>query len=262
MPTTTTTKTIIALRHLFSTHGIPEQLVTDNGPQFTSAEFTEFTKLNGIQHIRSSPYNPATNGEAERFVHMFKEAMKSARGNGLTLSHQLNSFLLTYRTTPHSTTGMPPCELLMGRSLRTRWDLLKPDQERKRTVKHRQLKKSDRHNPRAKLKEFDIDKSVMVKNFGSGPDWIPGKIAWKLGPLTYHVHVSGGLIWKRHVDHVKRFHAGHAAPDTEPGFDVDIKTPQPVADTDRSPIRTDVELPPVVPLVHQTLNLSCLMRTI
>ena len=152
MPTTTTTKTITVLRRIFSTHGIPEQLVTDNGPQFTSAEFAEFTKLNGIKHIQSSPYHPATNGEAERFVRTFKEAMKSAQGNGLTLSHQLNNFLLTYRTTPHSTTGIPPCELLMGRSVRTRWDLLKPDTER--TVQHRQLKQSDRHNPRVKLREF------------------------------------------------------------------------------------------------------------
>ena len=82
----------------------------------------------------------------------------------------------------------------------------------------------------------------MVKNFGSVPDWIPGKIAQKPGPLTYRIDVSGGRIWKRHVDHVKRFHAGHAAPDTEPGFDVDIETPPPVADTDRSPTRNEDDI--------------------
>ena len=68
-------------------------------------------------HTRSSPYHPATNGEAERFVRTFKEAMKTGRRGGLTLAHHLDNFLLIYRTTPHSTTGVPPCELLMGRSL-------------------------------------------------------------------------------------------------------------------------------------------------
>ena len=111
----------------------------------------------------------------------------------------------------------------MGRSLRTRWDLLKPDTER--TVQHRQLKQSDRPNPRVKLREFDINESVMVKNFGSGPDWIPGKVAQKLGPLTYLVNVSGGRIWKRHVDHIKRFHAECPVPDAETDFDMDIGTP-------------------------------------
>ena len=60
-----------------------------------------------------------------------KEAMKAGKGDGLTLQHRLQNFLLTYRTTPHSTTGTPPCELLMGQSLHTRWDLLKPDLQKR-----------------------------------------------------------------------------------------------------------------------------------
>ena len=67
MPQSTTARTIAVLRHLFATHGIPEQIVSDNGPQFTSNDFAEFTKTNGIKHTRSSPYHPATNGEAEKW---------------------------------------------------------------------------------------------------------------------------------------------------------------------------------------------------
>ena len=123
----TAERTITVLRRVFSSNGIPERIVSDNGPQFTSSEFVEFVTKNGIKHIRTSPYHPASNGEAERFVRTFKEAMKAGRNDGLTLPHRLASFLLSYRTTPHSTTGVPPCELFMGRHLRTRWDLLKPN---------------------------------------------------------------------------------------------------------------------------------------
>ena len=56
-------------------YGLPEQIVTDNGPQFTSDEFATFLKENGIKHIRSSPYHPLSNGAAERFVRTFKEAI-------------------------------------------------------------------------------------------------------------------------------------------------------------------------------------------
>ncbi len=121
MTQTTTSQTISALRHLFAVHGIPEQLVSDNGPQFISADFEEFARTNGIRHIRCSPYHPASNGEAERFVRTFIEAMMTGNGDGLTLTHRLNNFLLTYRTTPHTTTGTPPCEFLMGRSLEARY---------------------------------------------------------------------------------------------------------------------------------------------
>ena len=65
MPTTTSTKTIETLRSLIARYGLPEQVVSDNGPQFTSDEFKGFCKSNGIRHITSAPYHPSTNGAIE-----------------------------------------------------------------------------------------------------------------------------------------------------------------------------------------------------
>ena len=53
---------------MFATHGLPEMLVTDNASYFTSQEFQDFAKLNGIRHVTSAPYHPAPNGLAERAV--------------------------------------------------------------------------------------------------------------------------------------------------------------------------------------------------
>ena len=64
MPSTTSSKSIEALRNLFAKYSLPEQLVLDNGPQFASEEFADFMKANGIKHIRSAPYHPS----AKRFL--------------------------------------------------------------------------------------------------------------------------------------------------------------------------------------------------
>ena len=73
--TTTSNQTIAVLRQLFAAHGLPQQLVSDNGPQFISEEFATFHKMNGIKHICCSPYHPSSNGQAEHFVQTFKRAM-------------------------------------------------------------------------------------------------------------------------------------------------------------------------------------------
>ena len=111
MAETTSEKTITVLRQLFASYGVPEQIVTDNGPQFTAAAFGMFTKLNGIRHTRVAPYHPASNGEAERFVQTFKHAMKAATQDVGSLQAKLARFLFRYRSTPNSTTGVSPAKL-------------------------------------------------------------------------------------------------------------------------------------------------------
>ena len=104
MATTTSTATIRELRRLFASYGLPEQLVSDIGPQLVSDEFQEFLKMNRIKHLRSAPYHPSSNGLAERFVGTFKRALRASEFSFLTLHQQLMNFLLTYRTTPHTST--------------------------------------------------------------------------------------------------------------------------------------------------------------
>ena len=60
MTTTTSEKTMEVLRIIFATHGLPEVL-TDNGLQFTSAEFQTFMEKNGNHHLHSAPYHLASN---------------------------------------------------------------------------------------------------------------------------------------------------------------------------------------------------------
>ena len=55
MSQTMSTKTITVLRHLFASYGLPEQVVSDNGPQFVSDEFARFLKANGVKHVRCAP---------------------------------------------------------------------------------------------------------------------------------------------------------------------------------------------------------------
>ena len=62
MTTTTVSKMLNVLREWFSVHGIPEQIITDNGPQFIAEEFDKFTKRNGIKHVKSAPFHPVSNG--------------------------------------------------------------------------------------------------------------------------------------------------------------------------------------------------------
>lgn len=85
----------------------------------------ELLQANGVHHIKSAPYHPATNGLAERFVQTMKNALKSSQGQG-TLHQRLNNFLLNYRNSPHATTKTSSASLMLKRDLHTSLDLLKP----------------------------------------------------------------------------------------------------------------------------------------
>lgn len=113
--TTTSEKTISVLRTIFARNGLPEQIVSDNAPQYTSEEFQDFMKKNGIKHFKSAPHHPATNGLAERFVQTFKKSIKAMTKEDISLQHKIHNFLLVYRNSVHATTNQTPAMLFMNR---------------------------------------------------------------------------------------------------------------------------------------------------
>ena len=106
----TTEETVLHLREIFARHGIPEVLMSDNGPQYASDEFKRFSERYEFRCVTSSPRYPRANGTAERMVQTVKNIFKKSIDPHLGL--------LAYRTAP-LITGFSPAQLLMNRELRT-----------------------------------------------------------------------------------------------------------------------------------------------
>ncbi|KAK3736228.1 hypothetical protein QZH41_007340 [Actinostola sp. cb2023] len=113
---TTTSATLIEFyKEQFSRHGIPDVLMTDNGPQYTSREFTDFAREWEFKHLSSSPHHSRSNGKSESAVkivkHLFKKAIADNKDPWLAL--------LDYRNTPTEGIKTSPCQRLMSRRTRT-----------------------------------------------------------------------------------------------------------------------------------------------
>ena len=160
----TTTSTIDHLRSLFATHGLPEMVVSDNGSVFTSIKFQEFCSKNGIKHVKSVPYHPASNGLAERAVQTL--AMKQADPQEV-LSTRVSRFLFKYHLIPHSTNGISPAELLLGRCSRSHFDFMVPNLATK--VRHKQFSQKTQHDKKSKPRTFTTGSNVILRNFSTGP---------------------------------------------------------------------------------------------
>ena len=101
---------IQALKELFAIHGIPDLIISDNGPQYSADSFHEFATKYGFLHTTSSPRYPQANGEVERAVRTAKSLLRK--------NDEIYSALLTYRSTPLQN-GLSLSELLMEHRLRT-----------------------------------------------------------------------------------------------------------------------------------------------
>jgi len=96
------------IKSIFVRHGIPQEVVSDNGPQYSSIEFKQFADEYGFWHTKSSPKFPQSNREAERAVQTIKNLLKKADDPYMAI--------MTYHTTPLSN-GYSPAELLINRHL-------------------------------------------------------------------------------------------------------------------------------------------------
>lgn len=210
MTSTTTERTINELRLIFATHGLPEEVVSDNGPQFTATEFSDFMGKNGIKHTLVPPYHPQSNGAAERSVRVVKDALvkQVIQGTkGMSIKHRLANFLLRYRTTPHNTTGVTPAELMVKRRLRTRLSLVKPDLAQ--VVESRQEKQKEYKDMKCKRdRPFVKHDRVRVRNTRANSKtekWLLGTVVKVCGPRTYVVR-TGHRTRYVHTDHMIKAH--------------------------------------------------------
>ena len=121
--------------------------------------------------------------------------MKAGRADSLSLQHRLANFLLTYRTTPHATTNEPPCVLFLGRNLRTRLDLLRPDRER--TVISNQARQKYQHDLHSRHRAIEVGQRVLARNPRFGSQWLPGRVTKLLGPVSMLVELEDGRV-QRH----------------------------------------------------------------
>uniref|UniRef100_A0A8C5LYB3 Gypsy retrotransposon integrase-like protein 1 n=1 Tax=Leptobrachium leishanense TaxID=445787 RepID=A0A8C5LYB3_9ANUR len=105
-----------ALLQIFSRVGFPQEILSDQGTQFTAEVTQQLWRLCGIKPLYSSPYHPQTNGLCERFNGTLKQLLRT-----FTMSH----LLFAYREVPQEATGFSPFELLYGRRVRGPLDLLR-----------------------------------------------------------------------------------------------------------------------------------------
>ncbi|XP_052682769.1 uncharacterized protein K02A2.6-like [Crassostrea angulata] len=116
----TSEKIIDALEGMFCRHGIPYQITSDNGPQFKSKLFEDYLTDNCIKHRAVTPLHPAANGEVERQNRSLMKRIRIAQAESKDWKKEIRKYLFAYRTTPHSTTGVSPAELMFRRTLRTK----------------------------------------------------------------------------------------------------------------------------------------------
>ena len=112
-------KLVETMRETFLTFGVPCEISTDCGVQYTSHEFTSFLQQWGIYHRKSSEYNAHSNLRAETAVKSAKRILSAnTRSDGSPLWNQISKALLQHRNTPVHDIALSPAQLLFGRPIR------------------------------------------------------------------------------------------------------------------------------------------------
>ena len=202
---TTARAVLRTIKRNFARHGIPDECISDNGPQFISHEYTQFARDYGFTPITSSPYHSKGNGKAESAVKVAKNILKKSRNEDPYLA------LLAYRNTPQQGYTYSPAQRLMSRKLR---DIIPtvPNELQPRPTSHtRVIQDITTRRARAKLfydkktsgsplKEFSKGDEVYVKPNPANKHkpWVRGWIADKPAPRSCTIQTPSGMIRRNH----------------------------------------------------------------
>ena len=184
---TTSSFVISKLREIFCRFGIVNTVVSDNGRYFVSEEFTTFLKHNNIRHVLTAPGQPSTNGQVENFVKTLKKSLKANLRTAVETNFDLilNRFLMDYRMTKHCTTNESPAKLMLGRSIRTRFDFIKPPHIEENILASQES--SQKNYPGKRDVEFKAGEKVYIRDFRNPnkASWSPATIRSQNGPRSY-----------------------------------------------------------------------------
>ncbi|KAI8733314.1 CAunnamed protein product [Biomphalaria glabrata] len=177
-------------------------LITDGGPQFSSNEFLRFTRRWNINHIRSDPGYPRTNGKVEAAVKIMKNLILKTKHNG----DDPYEALLELRNTPRQCTGFSPAEMCLKRSPRTlipstskclsEHVVAEKKENYKRQVK-RQYDKQARDLPK-----LHLGQTIYYQNPGQ-TGWYPGMIREHPSPRSYKIKGDNGGLYIHNRFHIR-----------------------------------------------------------
>lgn len=196
---------INAMKYVFSGQGIPKIVFSDNGPQFKSAEFSEFAKSYDFQHHTSSPLYPKSNGLVEKTVGIVKGLLKKSADDG----SDFHMSLLIYRATP-ILDGKSPAEILNnGRKLRSnlpmadscRGNHLTESYERAKI--QQKLKQKQYHDRNTKeLSPLSPGQTVRLRDHNDSNWGNCGKVLDQVAPRSYLVQTENGHMYRRNRRHI------------------------------------------------------------
>ncbi|XP_039305140.1 uncharacterized protein K02A2.6-like [Solenopsis invicta] len=172
----TSEKTIELLKDIFSIHGFPDVMVSDNATIFVSEIFKQFSRESGIFQKFIAPGHPATNGLAERNIQTLKQRLKSMKDENLTLNQKVREILFRYRATPLAC-GKSPAELYLHRAIRIKLDALKP------------CKKTSNYQKIPGTRNLPVGERVQARYYTNlKPTWKFGTVirTWST-PLSYQI---------------------------------------------------------------------------
>uniref|UniRef100_A0A131YWL2 RNA-directed DNA polymerase n=1 Tax=Rhipicephalus appendiculatus TaxID=34631 RepID=A0A131YWL2_RHIAP len=193
LQSTTATAVIRKLKAHFARYGIPDVVISDNGPQFACVDFAAERQF---RHCTSSPEHPQANRMAESAVKTAKSLLKKA----LESNGDPYLAILDHRNTPRQQMGASPAQLLMARrtktTLPTTKALLKPkvvDCEQQRAAKVTRTKRY--YNKHAKvLSPLQRGDTVSVQPFKEKGKWCRGTVTKRLDARSYEVEVEGNQL--------------------------------------------------------------------
>lgn len=210
---TTTSRLTSALLGVFSRYGAPDIIWSDQGPQFTSQMFQDFSKEWGFQHVTSSPTYPQSNGKAESAVKSMKRIIRGAWTGHQLDQEKLARGLLQYRNTPSRRDGASPAQKLFKRPIQDTlpahrlaflnqpsWEYTEPEDTSKDTCSNQQY-----YNRRAHpLPEIRVGTNVAIQN-PSTKQWDTYGIVARVGPYRrYHVKLTNGRVLVRNRRFIRR----------------------------------------------------------